>query len=64
MILFPRSNVIEAHFQESSTLENQDLQWTPLHKILNIKIIIIHFQNQNFDAKIRLQKEFVKRKPY
>jgi len=39
-------------------LENQDLQWTPLPKILNRKIINIHFQNQIFDAITRLQNEF------
>jgi len=36
------------------------LQWTPLHKILNRKIIINHFQNWIFDAKTRLQKECIK----
>jgi len=46
--------------KEPSTLENQDLQWTPLHKIMNGKIIIIHFQNHIFDAKIRLQKDFLR----
>jgi len=34
------------------------LQWTPLHKILNRNIIINHFQNWIFDAKIRLLKIF------
>jgi len=28
----PSSSVFEAYFQEPSILENQDLQWTPLHK--------------------------------
>ncbi len=60
-IFFPPSpTVFEAHFQEPSTLENQDLQWTPWHKILNRKIIIIHFQNQIFDSETRLHKEFFK----
>jgi len=36
------------------------LQWTPLYKILNRKIVIKHFQNQFFDGKTRLQKEFKK----
>ncbi len=58
MIFSPRSSVFETHFEEPSTLENQDLQWTPLHKILTRKIIIIYFQNHIFDDKTRLQKEF------
>jgi len=62
VIFSPRSSVFDTHFQEPSTLENQDLQWTSLHKILNRKIIINHFQNQIFDANIRLQKEFKKYK--
>jgi len=32
------------------------LQWTPLHKILNRKIIINHFQNWIFDATVKLKK--------
>jgi len=36
------------------------LQWTPLHKIFNRKIIINYFQNQIFDAKTKLQKELFK----
>jgi len=40
------------------------LQWTPLHKILNRKIIINHFQNQIFDAKTKLQKELLKNTNY
>jgi len=36
------------------------LQWTPLHKILNRKIIINHFQNWIFESKTRLQKVFFK----
>jgi len=36
------------------------LQKVPLHKILNRKIIITHFQNRIFDAKSRLQIEFFK----
>jgi len=46
------------------TLENQDLQWTSLHKILNRKIILIYFQNWIFDAKTRLQKELFKNLNY
>jgi len=34
------------------------LQWTPLHNILNRKIIIINFDNQIFEAKTKLQKEY------
>jgi len=49
---------LRAHFQEPPTLKSQDLKWIPLNKILNRKIIIIHFQNQIIDAKTRLQKEF------
>jgi len=36
------------------------LQWVPLHKILNKKVTIIHFQNWIFDAKTRLKKQFSK----
>jgi len=56
VIFSPRSSVFDTHFQEPSTLKDQDLQWTPLNR----NIIIIHLQNQIFDAKIRLQKEFLK----
>jgi len=55
-----RFSVFEAHFQEPSTLENQDLQWKLLHKILNREIIISYFQNHIFDAKNALQKGFFK----
>jgi len=57
VIFPPSSSVLEAHFQEPSTLENHDLPQTSFHKILNRKIIIIHFQNQIFGAKTRLPKD-------
>ncbi len=61
----PRSSVFEAHFQEPSTLENEDLWWTPLYKILNRKIIIIHFYNWIFDDdNNRLQKKSFKNTKY
>jgi len=56
IIFTPRSNVFEVYIQELSTIENQDLQWNPLHIILNIKIIINYFQNWIFDAKYKFQK--------
>jgi len=58
VIFHLRSSIFEAHLQEPLTLENQDLQWIPLHKIFNRKIIIIYFQNYiSIDAKSKLQKE-------
>jgi len=36
------------------------LQWIPFYKILDRKIINIHFQNWIFDAKTRLQKQLSK----
>jgi len=57
VIFSPRSSVFEAHFQEPSTLHKAKIAMVPLHKILNRKIIIIHFQNRILDAKTRLQKE-------
>jgi len=47
-----------------SNPRNQDMQWTPLHKILNRKITIIYFQNQVFNAKIRLRKGFFRNMNY
>jgi len=64
MSFSPSSSVFEAHLQEPSTLENQYLQWTPFHKIMNRKIIINHFQNQIFDAKTRLQEKISKNLKY
>jgi len=37
------------------------LQWTPLLKTLNRKIIINHFQNRIFDVATRHQKELFKK---
>jgi len=42
------------------TLENQHLQWILVHKILNRKIKIIHFQNRIFDVKLDLKNNFSK----
>jgi len=61
MIFSPRSSVFEVHFQEPSIVcRKSRLQWTPLHRILNKKIIVNNFQNQSLDSKTRLQKEFLK----
>jgi len=61
VIFSPRSSVFEAHFQDPLLIiENHDLQWTSLHKILNRKFLIIHIQNWIFDTKTRLQKKLVK----
>jgi len=47
-------------FKSPQHYRKSRLQWTPLHNILNRKIIINHFQNCIFDAKTRLQKDIKK----
>jgi len=62
VIISPSSSIFEAHFQEPLILENQNWQWTLLHKILNRKIIIISFQiDRIFYTKIRLQTKKYKK---
>jgi len=51
-------SVFEAHFQEPLGKENQNLQWTPLHKILNTKIINIHFQIKLSMPSLDFEKHF------
>jgi len=53
VIFSPKFSVFEVHFQEPSTLVNQDL-----HKILNRKIIIIQFQNWILMLKLDFKRLF------
>jgi len=60
VIFSPRSSVLRLISKSPQHYIKPRLQWIPLHKILNRKIIIIHFQNRIFGTETRLQKEFSK----
>jgi len=55
VIFSPRSSYLRLISKSPKYYEKSRLQWVPLYKILNWKIIIIHFQNPIFDTKTRLQ---------
>jgi len=41
VIFPPKSRVFKAHFEEPSTLENQDLQWTPWYSGVPFKMAFL-----------------------